>query len=473
MTGKAPMTILLVLCLVSWAIVPGTADSYDTLFSDWVTDGQIVHVNGCYATFKITNGSNTIQATVSGPGAAEQVVDIPLGQAYYYPGLIRIYLVNVDQVNHKAFVDIASLSSSGDSSQPTGTKLTCNTPGQTALAGDVVTFPITINNYNDGDRTFTLSSSTDTGWGVGFTYGDKGIYKVYVPKSQSQVVNLEIHTSASTAVGEHKVTAKVDSTTIDVYVYITSVNQSVDVSTTVGSKIASIGDKIYYDVHLKNLQSGENVYNLSVSGLPANWYYIFKETATSTNEMAEVIVPGSSDKTLVLEIVPPYNVAEGDYNFTATVASEDGTRIDKSLTLKLKSGSGMTVTSSKLAYDAKPGQSFNIDVYVNNNGRGAALTNVYPDVKAPEGWIVEVSPNRTNSIKAGETQKFTISVVPPGNIVASDYEVDVNVKSDQAESDKVYRITITTESYIPYLGGGLILVVLVGLVLMYKKYGRR
>jgi uncharacterized membrane protein len=472
-TLKASLTAVFVLCLVASAMMPAAADSYETVFSDWVTDGQIVHVNGCYATFNLTNGSTTVQATVSGPGAAEQVVNIPLGQAYYYPGLIRIYLVNVDQVNHKAFVDIASLSSSGDSSQPTGTKLTCNTPGQTALAGDVVTFPITINNYNDGDRTFTLSSSTDTGWSVGFTYGGKGIYKVYVPKSQSQVVNLEVHTSASTPVGEHKVTAKVDSTSIDVYVYITSVNQSVEVSTTVGSKIAAIGDKIYYDVHLKNLQSSENVYNLSVSGLPDSWYYRFKETAASTDEMAEVVVPASSEKSLVLEIVPPYNVAEGDYNFTATVGSGDGTKIDKGLTLKLKSGSGMTVTTSKLAYDAKPGQSFNIDIYVTNNGRGAALTNVYPDVKAPDGWTVVVSPNRTNSIKAGESQKFTLSIVPPGNIVASDYEVDANVKSDQAETDKVYRVTVSTESYIPYIGAGLILVVLVGLVLMYKKYGRR
>ena len=473
MIVKAPIAVLLVLCLLTGAIAPAAADSYETLFSDWVTNGQIVHVNGCYATFKITNGSNVIQATVSGPGAAEQVVNIPLGQAYYYPGLIRIYLVNVDTVNNKAFVDIASLSSSGDSSQPSGTKLTCNTPGQTALAGDLVSFPITISNYNDGDRTFTLSSSTDTGWSVGFTYGDKGIYKVYVPKSQSQVVNLEIHTSASTHVGEHKVTAKIDSATIDVYVYITSVNQSVDVSTTVGSKIAAIGDKIYYDVHLKNLQSNENVYNLSVTGLPDNWYYRFKETAASTDEMAEVVVPASSDKNLVLEIVPPYNVAEGDYNFTATVTSPDGTNIDKGLTLKLKSGSGMTVTTSKLAYDAKPGQSFDIVVYVQNNGRGAALTNVFSEVKAPEGWIVEVSPNRSNSIKAGEMQKFTISVVPPGNIVASDYEVDVNVKSDQAETDKVFRITVSTESYIPYIGAALILVVLVGLFFMYKKYGRR
>ena len=79
-------------------------------------------------------------------------------------------------------------------------------------------------------------------------------------------------------------------------------------------------------------------------------------------------------------------------------------------------------------------------VYVSNTGQGSALTNVYLETTAPEGWLIQTSPNRTNSIKAGESQAFTLAVQPPGNIVASDYEVNVKVKSDQAEKEKDYRI---------------------------------
>jgi uncharacterized membrane protein len=471
MIAKVVTPILLAVCLLLLAVWPAMADDEPILYSNWVTDGQVVSANGYYVWFDITNGSSSVKVTVNRPGTTDDTFYISPGNYKNYPGVIRITLVKTDTSENKAFVDIASLE--GGNTPSGGTHLSCDAPGQTALAGDKVMFPITITNNNDGDRTYTLSSATDAGWGLGFTYGNMGIYKVNVPKSQSRVVNLEVQTSSNTAVGEHKVTAKVDDSSIDVYVYITSVNQTVDVSATVSSKIAAIGDKIYYDMRLKNLQSSENIYGLSVSGLPDSWYYRFKETTASTDEMAQVVVPASSEKSLVLEIVPSYNVAEGDYNFTATVTTPDGLKINKSFNLKLKSGSGMVVTSSMLAYDAKPGQAFDIDVYVSNNGRGAALTNVYLDAKAPDGWTVDVSPNQTNSIKAGGSQKFTITVVPPGNIVASDYEVDVNVKSDQAESDKVYRITIKTESYIPYIGGALILIVLAGLGFMYKKYGRR
>lgn len=471
MSLKIATSMLLAYCLLVGAMQPVTAESGQVLFSNWVTNGQMESANGCYLWFNITNNSISISVTVSRPGVPDDSIVLFPGQYKNYPGEIRVSLLRMDTANNKAFVEIVSLKS--DSTPSGGTRLSCDTPGQTALAGDLVTFPVTITNNNDGDRTYTLSSVTDTGWNVRFTYADRGVYKVYVPKGQSRVINLEIQTTGNTPVSERKVIAKADDASLDLFVYITSVNQSVDVSTKVSSKIAAIGDKIIYDIRLKNLQSKENTYKLSVSGLPDSWYYRFKEDPSSTDEMAEVIVPSTSEKSLSLEIVPPYSVAEGEYNFTAIVTAPDGTMINRSFSLKLKSGSGMTVTSSKLAYDAKPGQTFDIDVYVTNSGRGSALTNVALEATAPSGWIVQVSPNRTNSIKAGEMQKFTISVMPPGNIVASDYEVSINVVSDQAEKEKDFRITIKTESYIPYIGGGIILLVLVGLVLMYRKYGRR
>jgi uncharacterized membrane protein len=87
---------------------------------------------------------------------------------------------------------------------------------------------------------------------------------------------------------------------------------------------------------------------------------------------------------------------------------------------------------------------------------------------------VSSSPNSTNSISAGSTQTYEITVQSPGDIVASDYDVDVNVISDQTQSGSTaFRITIATSSVIPYVGAGIIIVVIAGLVLVYRKYGRR
>jgi len=462
------MAFLVILFLSGALAVPAMAENYESVYANHrVSDGDTLYASGCYLDFSIANGS--LHARISGPDYPSSDENIPAGQTSYYYDVLRIFVHSIN--GSSAYVNVDKVSS--ESQPSTGTQVHCDIPGQTALGGDVVSFPLVIQNNDQSDHTYELSSFTDVSWKTWFEYGGKGVYKIYVPGKQSKTIDLKVQTWGNTPVGEKKVWAYVGDTRVEVFVDITSANQSADVSYKVTSKIAYIGDKITYDLHIENVQARENLYMLAVTGLPDNWYYRFKESATSAEEMAEVIIPASSEKDLVLEIVPPYSVGTGGYNFTAVVTTPDGVAIKKDLTLNLKSGTGMSVTSSQLAYDAKPGEAFNVVVYVSNTGQGSALTNVYLETTAPEGWLIHMSPNRTNSIKAGESQAFTLAVQPPGNIVASDYEVNVKVKSDQAEKEKDYRITIKTDSIIPYLGAGIIVLVVVGLFLIYRKYGRR
>ena len=476
-SGIIPAALILglLVCFLQLAISPVTAaGDYTSVYSNTVDSGDTITANGCFLRFDIINGGNAVSVNIKSAGYAQQNATITENQAFLYFDALKVYVADINTSTGKIIVDLLKpTTDSGNTGTSSGTSLTCELPGQLALAGDIVVFPVTIQNNNNEDKTYTLSSTTGTGWNVRFTSGDKGIYKVFVPKAQTKTVNVEVRTNAATGVGEKKVTATVDSQNIDLYIHITSINQSADVSTKVTSKIASIGDKIYYDIRIKNLQSKENIYKLAVSGLPDNWYYRFKEDTASVDEMAETVIPSAGEKSLLLEIVPPSSIQAGDYNFSAIVTTPEGQQISKDLTLRLKSSVDMSMTSSKLGYSAKPGEAFNIDVYVTNTGNGAALTNVGLETKAPEGWLVQVSPNSTNSIKAGQSQTFRVKVTPPGNIVASDYDVTIKAKSDQATKEKDYRITITVDSYIPYIGGAIILVVVGALFLVYRKYGRR
>ncbi|HEY3274589.1 MAG TPA: NEW3 domain-containing protein [Methanocella sp.] len=446
------------------------ADSgYTSAFSNWVSNGTIQTVNGCNIIFTIMPNATSVHIQVQGVAGTEDVT-VGTGDPYYYSNLLLIHVVQIDNNRSQAYVDIQKPATA--TATPTGTKIYCDTPGQLGLAGDTVTFPIVIQNY-DADRTYTLSATNDAGWTTGYQYNGRDIYQIFVPEGQSKTVNLVVKTSYATPVGEKHITALADSYSISLAVSITSANSSAEVSTKVNSVIAALGDKIYYDVSINNKQSVDNNYALSLTGLPDGWYYRYVETRGSTSEMAEAVIPAATTKNIILDIVPPLSAQEGDYNFTAVITTPDGIAVSKVLTLKLKGSSNMAVTSEKQAYSAKPGQTFGIKVYVTNDGNGAALTNVYPDVSAPSGWTVSSSPSQVNSLKSGETQMFTISVQPPANIVASDYDVSVTVKSDQDEGSSSFRITVTTDSIVPFVGGGIVLVVIVGLVLMYRKYGRR
>lgn len=472
MKTKGITLAALAACLIAAVSAAALADSgYTSLYGGWVDDGSTRQAGNCFVTFGISNGSY-VHVSVQSPDYPAADAYVPPGNSYYYYDALRIYVAEVNRNTSQALVDISKLASSGPSSG-TGTKVWCDTPGQRALGGDAVTFPITIQNDYAIDKTYTLSASSGTGWGLSFQYGGKDVYQLYVPAAQARTVNLVAQTAYDSPIGEKTISVSTGDAGMDLRVYITSVNQSASVAVQVSSLISNIGDKVYYGFSVQNLQSQQNNYKLAVEGLAENWYYQYLDSQASTSQMAEVVVPSQAAKGFVLQVLPPVSVTAGEYNFTAVITTPDNVTIRQPLTLRLTSAVSMTVSQDKLAYTSQPGQTLEIKVYVSNTGSGGALTNVYPDVTAPTGWVVSSSPARVNSIKSGETQVFTVRVQSPGNIVASDYDVSINVKSDQAQSDKDYRITIETSSIIPYIGVGVIVVVLVGLVFLYRKYGRR
>ncbi len=164
------------------------ADSgYSSIFANTVSNGTVLsgqQANGCVITFKISD-VGLIHMSVQSPSFTMQEVGITPGSSYYYPdpgNPLRIYVANLNETAKTAFVDISKPVATATAS-PTGTKIYCDTPGQMALAGDTVTFPIVIQNY-DADHTYTLSASNDAGWTTGFQYNaGKNIFQIFVPQS--------------------------------------------------------------------------------------------------------------------------------------------------------------------------------------------------------------------------------------------------------------------------------------------------
>jgi uncharacterized membrane protein len=477
--------VMLAIFLAAGVIMPlaqadSTTSAYSgTLYTGFVTNGQTQQLGTaqCLIEYLITNGSNYVNVSISCPSYPPvNNVLIPVGQTYYYYNALGIYVYSVDASDGKADVSVSQPSSSSTTTTTTtGTVLTCVTPGETALGGDTVTFPLTIYNNNGVDETYTLTAQGGSSdWSSSFQYAGRNINQVYVAAGSSQQVNLLVATSYDSPLGSQTVTASTGDASLGLSVDITSINQSADVSVPITSEIESLGSSVYYQFSIDNLQDQQNAYPISVTGLPANWYYEYLTSQSSTSSLAEIAVPALTTSNFVLRILPPNSATVGDYNFTAVVQTSDGVNETIPLTLTLSGGSSMSVSENQLAYSSSPGQTFTFPIYVTNSGDGGALTNVYPDITAPSGWVVSSSPNSTNSIAAGSTQTFEITVQSPGDIVASDYDVDVNVMSDQSSSGATdFRITIATSSIIPYVGGGIILVVIVGLALVYRKYGRR
>ena len=238
------------------------------------------------------------------------------------------------------------------------------------------------------------------------------------------------------------------------------------------SRMAAIGSNPQYEMILKNAGRNDDTYTLAVEGLPEQWYARFKETRDATEEVSEIYVPAGEEKALFLDFIPPYSVDIGEYNFTAVIGSA-AREYEENLTLRLRGSYNMRTYVKSYRHDINRGETLTFDMTVSNAGVGGALTKIGINMSAPQGWRATVDPASIASLEPGERATVQVTVVPPADIVAGEYKVVAQVKSDQAEGEDEFRIVVEEQSYVAILGLLVMAGVVAGLWYMFKKYGRR
>jgi len=245
-----------------------------------------------------------------------------------------------------------------------------------------------------------------------------------------------------------------------------------EVSSKSPSKTAMVGENPLYQIKIKNNGKADDTYRLAIEGLSEDWYCRYKETEEGKEDISELFASSGEEKTLYLEFVPPYDVAIGEYNFTSLIQSSTG-QYELDLTLKVRGSYELRLYSRKLSYEVKRGERASIELTASNTGKGGTITNIKPEISAPEGWTATISPKEVTSLKPGESETFTMNITPPGDITPSDYKVTVKIKSDQLEEDEDFRIIVEESSNIALYGVVIIVIVILALAFMFRKYGRR
>ncbi|WP_048148902.1 NEW3 domain-containing protein [Methanolacinia paynteri] len=235
---------------------------------------------------------------------------------------------------------------------------------------------------------------------------------------------------------------------------------------------ATIGNKPVYEILLSNVGKSDDIFDLGVEGLPAGWYGRFKLASSSNESASSLYIDAGSEKTVFLEIIPPYSVEKGDYSFNISVNSSDNSYTEK-LEAKITGSSNMVVFSEKYRYEITKGDTAEISMSISNKGSGEALTNVRVEVSAPDGWNVRTTPSTIPSIQPGQKAVVNLKVTPPANIAASDYKISVKVISDQEEDTEDIKIIVSESSLVGILGVLLLAGACFGVYYYFRKHERR
>jgi uncharacterized membrane protein len=234
----------------------------------------------------------------------------------------------------------------------------------------------------------------------------------------------------------------------------------------------TIGKNPLYEMVIRNIGKSDDTYRLASAGTPEGWYVRFHESGADGSDISDIYLKSGDDKTLDVEAIPPYGVQAGDYNFSVSAESSE-TVYSQNLSVKIRGNYDIKLYAEKYRYEANKGESVTFPITVANGGNAGPLTSVKVEVEAPDGWKAEILPKTVASIQPGEKSIITIRVVPPANIVASEYKITVKVTSDQTEKSDEFHILVKEQSLVAVFGIMVLGLVGGGVYYMFRKYKRR
>jgi uncharacterized repeat protein (TIGR01451 family) len=134
----------------------------------------------------------------------------------------------------------------------------------------------------------------------------------------------------------------------------------------------------------------------------------------------------------------------------------------------------MTSADGRVNTSATAGQATGFQVVLTNTG-SADLANVALTATPPSGWTVTWDTPSIAVIPVGQTATATAQITPASNAIAGDYIVTLTARADQVTAAQTIqlRTTVETSSVWGFVGIALIVLVLIGLFLVFRRYGRR
>lgn len=166
----------------------------------------------------------------------------------------------------------------------------------------------------------------------------------------------------------------------------------------------------------------------------------------------------------------------GLYKATLTVTSTDGA-IKQSIDLTAKVVArylfAFYTTSGRLSMEAVAGKENHLAARIQNTG-STPVTEISFLATRPEGWDVKFVPDEVSQVDPGYASEIDIIVIPPREVVPGDYMLSIKTVGKEVGTRNIdLRVTVLTPTVWGWVGVIIVLLVIAGLVFMFRQLGRR
>ncbi len=229
--------------------------------------------------------------------------------------------------------------------------------------------------------------------------------------------------------------------------------------------------KFEFSIEVENKLDKDAVFSLTAKA-PENWDVNFKP-AYEDKFISSLRLKANQSKSVAVDVKPFPLAQPGKYPIIVKVSSPE-TEGEAKLSIILTGTFKMEVGTSEglLSLNAQKGKTANISIYVKNTG-SAPLENIHFLSFKPENWKVTFKPEKIERLAPDQLKQVEVTVKPSEQALVGDYSVTLNIDAGKVSKNLELRVTVRASTAWGWIGIGIIVFVLLGLVILFIKLGRR
>ncbi|UCB45574.1 MAG: hypothetical protein JSV25_15415 [Spirochaetota bacterium] len=357
-------------------------------------------------------------------------------------------------------------------------------PGIEIPAGDDVSMDIIFHNKGKRDENISIQiTQIPAGWDARIKTYKYTITGAHVAAGKDK--NLQFEAKAAEDIKPGRYRFRIESQTDDgrftmsenIYVQVKKREKEVKVATGIGVTTSypvlrgPVTSTFEFRLELESKFDQDTEFNISAKA-PEGWNVNFKP-AYESKYISSLRLKANSTKSIDVEVDPLSTADAGEYPIDVRITAE-GERAEANLKVFLTGSYELKVgtLSGLLSLEARQGKPANLSIYVQNTGTATNSDISFTSFK-PENWEVEFEPENIDTIEPGEYKQVEVVITPYEEALVGDYSVDINAKGLDASDSAEFRVTVKASTMWGWIGIAIIVVVIGGLTMLFRRFGRR
>ena len=349
--------------------------------------------------------------------------------------------------------------------------------------GEDVSMDISVFNRGKQDEAIEISFPTvPTGWEVWTQTYSFTVTGAHVKGNDHRTLTLKAKADQSVGPGRYAFLAKArtaDGALTDTCGFTVTLREKgkekktrgINISTSYPVLQGPTDSEFEFSLEVENKLEKDTIFNMSFQE-PQDWNIRFKP-AYEEKYISSLRIKAGQSQTMAVEVKPNPWAEPGEYPFSVKVSSETAQAevqlmIALTGTYKLDSGTADGLLSLT-AFQGKPA---NLSFYVKNSGSANQESIRFLSFK-PENWQVEFKPETIQPLPPGELKQVELTITPADQALVGDYAVSLSLEGEKVTNNMELRVTVKASTAWGWIGIGIIVLVIAGLVVLFIRLGRR